>query len=539
MKISGNIVDILSDRIYPGTLHINNGIIESISENNKSYDHYIIPGFIDAHIHVESSMLPPTEFARIAVQHGTIAVVSDPHEIANVLGIEGVRFMIEDAKKSKFKFYFSAPSCVPATAFETSGANINANDIENLFKEFPEILHLGEVMNFPGVINKDQDILGKIAIAKKFGKQIDGHAPGLRKGDLKKYIKAGINTDHECLSKEEALEKLSLGMKLQIREGSAAQDFNELILAGAMYPKDSMFCSDDKHPHDLVNGHINLLVKRGLEFGVNIMKLLRMACVNPIEHYGLDVGLLHENDSADFIVVDSLENLDVQRTYISGQCVYRKGWPISLQKKSETPNNFHCHPKETFDFYVEDPYKESPVIEAHDGQLYTSLSHHVIKKSHHNLISDTSKDILKIAVINRYENKLPVVAFIKGFGLTSGAIASSVAHDSHNIICVGVSEEDMRDAVNNIIKCKGGISVVSKTKSINEILPLPIAGLMSNKSYMNVSQNYIKLDLIAKNLGSKLSAPFMTLSFMALLVIPEIKISDKGLFDVNSFSFLS
>jgi adenine deaminase len=328
-------------------------------------------------------------------------------------------------------------------------------------------------------------------------------------------------------------------MKLLIRDGSASQDFNELILVGGMYPNDSMFCSDDKHPDDLQKGHINLLVKRGLEFGIDIMKLLRMACVNPVEHYGLDVGLLRKNDTADFIVVNSLEKFDIQKTYINGQCVYRKGWPLALKIQSEKPNNFHCHEKEAFDFYVDDPYKESPVIEVHDKKLYTNRLNHLIKNSQHNLVSDVHEDIIKIAVINRYENKLPTLSFVKGFGLKTGAIASSVAHDSHNIICVGVSEEDMRDAVNQVIKHKGGISVVSHEKDISEILPLPIAGLMSDKSYSKVASDYAQLDLLAKNLGSTLSAPFMTLSFMTLLVMPEIKLSDKGLFDVNSFSFIS
>ncbi len=538
MKISGNIVDVLNERIYSGVIEVSEGKIKSITEDNNKYDHYIIPGFIDSHIHIESSMLAPSEFSRAALQHGTIAVVADPHEIANVLGVNGVKFMIEDAERSALKFYFSAPSCVPATKFETAGATIGPKEIEALFQEYPQIRHLGEMMNVPGVLNSDPDIKNKLDIAKKYNKQIDGHAPGMKKTELKKYMNAGISTDHESISKEEALKKLDLGMNVQIREGSAAQNFNELILAGAMYPDKTMLCTDDLHPDDLVNGHINILIKRGLEFGINIIKLLRMASVNPIKHYNLDIGLLQKDDPADFLLVNSLKDLNVQRSYINGKCVYRKSIPISFKKKVETPNIFKCHEKEIFDFHVEDPYKELPVIQVHDKQLYTSRSQKLIKKDRHNLISDTERDILKIAVINRYENKTPAVAFIHGFGLKSGAIASSVAHDSHNIVCVGVKEEDMRDAVNLIIKSKGGISIVSENEGISELLPLPIAGLMSNKNYKWVAETYANLDKLAKDLGSPLSAPFMTLSFMSLLVIPEIKLSDKGLFDGNNFSFI-
>ncbi|MEA2077373.1 MAG: adenine deaminase [Candidatus Marinimicrobia bacterium] len=536
--ISGNIVNVLSGKIFSGTLEINNGIISSIVENDNTYDTFIIPGFIDSHIHIESSMLPPSEFARIAVKHGTIGVVADAHEIANVLGVDGIKFMIENAQTSPLKYAFSAPSCVPATPFETSGAYITAEDIETLFKDFPDVRFLGEMMNFPGVLHDDPEILRKLELAKEHNKPVDGHAPGLSGEELEKYVSAGISTDHECFTKEEALEKLSLGMKILIREGSAAKNFDALISIADEHFKNCMFCSDDKHPDDLLEGHINILVKRAIETGLDIMKALRMASVNPIKHYGLDVGLLQENDPADFLVVDSLEELNIHQTVINGEIVCKKGKARFPRKKILPENNFHIDPKLVRDFYIDNNYKKMPVIEVIDGQLITKRIDRNIKIENHNLISDTENDILKIAVINRYENKTLILGFVKNFGLKKGAIASSVAHDSHNIIVVGVSEKDMCEAVNMIILEKGGICVVCEEDGISEILPLPIAGLMSDQHFYKVADQYSKLDTLAKKLGSELSAPFMTLSFMALLVIPEIKLSDKGLFDSDLFEFI-
>ncbi len=536
---SGNIIDVLNEKIFPGTISVENGIITSIIEDEKEYDHFIIPGFIDSHIHIESSMLPPSEFARAAVCHGTVAVVSDPHEIANVLGLDGIRFMIENAKTVPMKFYFSAPSCVPATRFETAGAHISAEDIEALFKEYPDIKYLGEMMNFPGVIHDDPGVLEKINLAKKYGKLIDGHAPGLSGDDLKKYISADISTDHECFTKEEALEKLSLGMKIQIREGSAAKNFDALIDIAREHFHNCMFCSDDKHPDDLFEGHINDLVKRALKSGLDLMKVLRMACVNPVKHYDLNVGLLQKGDPADFLVIDSVDDLNIKNTVINGNIIQKNGRALFPRRKFEIKNNFNIYPKFVRDFYVEHNYMKTPVIEALDGQLITHKLERDIAIENHNLISDPNNDILKIAVVNRYVNRKPAIAFVKNFGLKRGAIASSIAHDSHNIVAVGVSESDMCDAVNMIIKKKGGIAISCQQDDISEILPLPIAGLMSDKHFNIVASRYSELDAYAKKLGSELTAPFMTLSFMALLVIPEIKLSDKGLFDGNAFQFIS
>ena len=536
--ISANIVDVLNDRIFPGTISIENGLIVSIIENEENYDEYIIPGFIDSHIHIESSMLVPSEFARIAVQHGTIGVVADAHEIANVLGFDGIKFMIDNAKTVPMKFAFSAPSCVPATPFETSGASITSDDIEALFNDFPEITFQGEMMNFPGIIHDDSEVLRKIAIAKEHNKPIDGHAPGASGEDLEKYISAGISTDHECFTKKEALEKLGLGMKILIREGSAAKNFDALISLADKYSENLMFCSDDKHPDDLLVGHINELACRAINNNIDIMKVLRMACVNPVLHYGLDVGLLRENDPADFLLVNSLDELNILQTVIAGNIVAKKDRTLFTYKKTDIANNFNVHPKRVREFFVEHCYTKSPIIKVLDGQLVTKRIDREIRTENHNLVSDTENDLLKIAVVNRYEDRAPQLAFVKNFGLKRGAIASSVAHDSHNIVVVGVSEEDISAAVNLIIANKGGISVVSEKDDISEILALPVAGLMSDKRFDTVAAQYSKLDALAKELGSDLGAPFMTLSFMALLVIPEIKLSDKGLFDGTKFEFI-
>ncbi len=536
--ISANIVDVLNERIFPGTITLAEGRIASIVENEASYDQYIIPGFVDAHIHIESSMLVPSEFARIAVRHGTLALIADPHEIANVLGIPGILFMIGNAAAVPVKFYFSAPSCVPATSFETAGAAIGADAVGKLFHDHPEIKFLGEVMNVPGVLNRDPDILKKIELAKAYGERIDGHAPGLRGDDLKRYADAGIETDHECVTRDEALEKLSLGMKVFIREGSAAKDFDELIPIAGEHYLNCAFCSDDKHPDDLLKGHINELAKRALASGLDLMKVLRMACVNPVQHYGLDVGLLQEGDPADFLVIDGPEHFNILKTVIGGNVVCENGKARFPRPRVKHINNFQARLKSDRDFFVENRYEKSPVIEIIDGQLITKRSLRQIMIENHNLVSDTRNDILKIAVINRYEDRKPAVAFIRGFGLKRGAIASSVAHDSHNIIVAGVSESDMAAAVNLIIKEKGGISAVWADGKISKVLPLPVAGLMSDGHFDTVARDYSELDALARQFGSALNAPFMTLSFMALLVIPEIKLSDKGLFDGNSFQFL-
>jgi adenine deaminase len=535
-KISGNIVDVLDSTVYPGTLEIRNGRIARIAKDKKGYETFILPGLVDSHIHIESSMLVPSEFARLAVIHGTVAVVSDPHEIANVLGIDGVNYMIKNGKAVPFKFYLGAPSCVPATTFETSGAEIGAKQIDRLLKR-KDINYLSEMMNFPGVLNDDPGVMAKIRLAKKYGKPIDGHAPGMRGKDLEKYVAAGISTDHEALGKEEALEKLKLGMKIIIREGSAAKDFDTFIGLVEDYPDQCMFCSDDRHPDDLVLGHINELVKRALRLGIDRMKVLRCACVNPVRHYGLELGLLQEGCHADFIEVDDLTDFDVLRTFINGELVAERGKTLLPRVAAGVVNKFKARKKQVSDFFLRKTGERIRVIGAVDGQLVTNRLGMAPKVSDGNVVSDTERDLLKMAVVNRYQDAQPAVGFATGFGLKKGAIASSVAHDSHNIIAVGATDGAICQAVNLVIEHQGGMVVVSD--DVRRILPLSVAGIMSNEDGFQVARQYSEIDRLAKQLGSSLKAPFMTLSFMALPVIPKLKLSDKGLFDGEKFELIS
>ncbi len=539
MKISGNIINIFEKKIQYGTIEIENGIIQKISllsPVSRLLTPYILPGFVDAHVHVESSMLTPAQFARLAVVHGTVATVSDPHEIGNVLGKAGVEYMIENARQTPFKFCFGAPSCVPATTFETAGATITPDDIEDLFRKYPEVGYLAEVMNFPGVLNKDPDMMAKIALAKRYQKPVDGHAPGLRGDDARRYIEAGCQTDHECFTAEEALDKLKYGMKILIREGSAAKNFEALIGLLPEYYQNMMFCSDDKHPDNLVESHINQLVKRALAIHPNcLFEILLMACVNPVSHYNLPVGLLRENDPADFIVIDNLQDFKVQQTYLNGEIVAENGVSNIANLPSEIVNNFSCQQKNVNDFSVKAEGKKIKVIEVLDGQLITIKSEYDSNLSDGFVVSDRENDILKITVVNRYQNAPPALAFIKNFGLKQGAIASSVAHDSHNIIAVGVDDASICEAVNLIIQAHGGVSAVDG-KGAKKLLKLPIAGIMSGDDGYQVAKEYSAIDRFAKELGCELNSPFMSLSFMALLVIPNLKLSDLGLFDGEKFS---
>ena len=535
MQIQGQIVDIKNRRIYSGEITVEKGKITSIIEKEHSINKYILPGFIDAHIHIESSMLVPSEFAKLAVLHGTVATISDPHEIANVLGKEGVYYMIENSKKVPLKFHFGAPSCVPATAFETAGAVIDSEDIKELMAH-PDIFYLSEMMNYPGVLFDDPEVLKKIEWAKHSGKPVDGHAPGLRGEPIKKYIAAGITTDHECFTYDEAQEKLSLGMKVLIREGSAAKNFEALIDLLPEHFENMMFCSDDKHPDDLIINHINALCARAVAKGLDIFKVLQVACINPVYHYKMNVGLLQPNDAADFIVVEDLVHFNVLQTYIEGKLVAENGRSFVADVPFETPNNFNTSKKKISDFEVAGTASKIRVIEALEGQLITNEIHCKALFSEGKILVDTSNDVLKMAVVNRYQDTKPAIAFIKNFGLKKGAIASSVAHDCHNIVVVGTSDEEICQAVNLIIENTGGICAVEGDN--RKSLALPVAGIMSDTNGWDTGKRYQEIDAMAKELGSKLKAPFMTLSFMALLVIPDLKLSDKGLFSGKSFSFV-
>ena len=539
-SVSGRLVDLHQRRIYPATVHITDGIIAAIEETATAPDQYILPGFVDAHIHIESSMLVPSAFAAMAVLHGTVATISDPHEIANVCGAAGVQYMIDNAAQTPFKCFFGAPSCVPATSFETAGAVLDAAAVDQLLQS-KDIWYLAEMMNYPGVLHEDTEVMKKIAAAKKYGKPVDGHAPGLRGTTAAQYAAAGITTDHECFTLEEALDKVASGMHILIREGSAAKNFEALHPLLSSHPEQVMLCSDDKHPDDLALHHINALVKRALTKGHDLYHVLRAACVNPVLHYKVPVGLLRTGDPADFIVVDSLSELRILQTYINGTLVAENGMSKITPVSAGPINCFEAQPKtpEIFQVAAQPGISQIRVIEALDGQLITNelMMEPTIQDGL--IVSDTAKDMLKITVVNRYEaDAPPAIAFIKNFGLRQGAIASTVAHDCHNIIAVGVDDESICQAVNRLIESKGGIAVV-KDKDATEHMALPIAGLMTDQDGAAVGMAYAALDHAAKELGSTLHAPFMTLSFMALLVIPSLKLSDKGLFDGNEFRFTS
>ncbi|HDQ41106.1 MAG TPA: adenine deaminase [Desulfonatronum sp.] len=532
--IQGNIVDVVQRRVFSGRVDIEGGRVARITPGPAPEDRFILPGLIDSHVHVESSMLIPSEFARAAAVHGTTACVSDPHEIANVLGLAGVMFMIANGNKTPFKFAFGAPSCVPATGFETSGATLDPRDVDTLLR-MPEVAYLSEMMNFPGVLHGDPAVLEKIAIAQKHGKPVDGHAPGLRGKDARKYAQAGITTDHECFSLDEALEKISCGMNILIREGSAAKNFDELLPLLRLHPEMVMLCSDDLHPDDLLAGHVNLLVKRALAHGYDLFDVLRAATLNPVRHYSLDCGLLQPGDPADMVVVDTLEEFTVLETYING-CPAAKHGRCLLDSAAEGPLNiFLCDPISPDDLALPARTDTIRVIQALDGQLITEALTIRAKVVQDLAVSDPSRDILKIMVLQRYRKARPAVAFIRGFGLKNGALASTIAHDSHNIIAVGANDADMARAVNLLIAHKGGISAASGEQT--HVLPLPYGGLMSGQDAHAVAAAYQRLDKAAKDMGSFLTAPFMTLSFMALLVIPALKLSDQGLFDGNTFAF--
>ena len=554
--IKGNVVDIEARAIRYAAVHVADGKIVAIDEieGQREKVPFVLPGFIDAHVHIESSMLVPSEFAKLAVLHGTVATVSDPHEIANVCGLPGIEYMIANGAQVPFKFYFGTPSCVPATIFETAGSAVTALEVDALLAR-EDIHYLSEMMNFPGVLQKDKEVMEKIASAKKVGKPVDGHAPGLRGVQAAAYIAAGISTDHECFTRDEALDKLHCGMKILIREGSAAKNFDALIDLLPDHENEIMFCSDDKHPDSLIRGHINEHCQRAVARGIDIFKILKAACVNPVKHYHLGVGNLHLGDAADFILVRDLQRFEVLATYIDGQQVAEGGISKIRSPKAGLINNFHCSKRTVEDFiFLANEAQKMVAIEALDGQLITNKFGFQPKVARRSVaaaagegsreidcyVSDVENDLLKIAVVNRYIDAPVALGFVKNFGLTRGALASSVAHDSHNIIAVGVDDESLCRAVNLIIGHKGGVSCVDGIEGkSDQIIPLPVAGLMSNEDGTTVAAMYTAIDQMAKACGSTLSAPFMTLSFMALLVIPHIKMSDGGLFDGDTFQFIN
>lgn len=536
-NILGKLVDLEQRTIRKVRIELREGKITGIHPSNDSRDDvpYLLPGFIDAHIHIESSMLCPAAFAHEAVKHGTIGTVSDPHEIANVLGMEGINFMLDNAARVPFYFNFGAPSCVPATAFETAGATLDVQSVTQLLQQ-PAIGYLSEMMNYPGVLFNDTEVMAKIAAAHAAKKPVDGHAPGLRGEDAKRYFAAGISTDHECFTLEEAIEKANLGVKILIREGSAARNFDALHPLLQSHPKQVMFCSDDKHPDELLLGHINKLVSRAVKLGYDVFDVLSAACIHPVEHYNLPCGRLRLGDSADFILVDNIIEFNVVATYIQGKAVFENG-QTTFRIPEVTPiNHFVAYQVTPESIKTVTAGNKMRVIEALDGQLITqTLWHdtHVLG----NMDTWPEKDVLKLVVVNRYRVATPAVAFIKGFGLKEAAIGGTVAHDSHNIVAVGTSDALLCQAINALMSSQGGLVFANAKQT--KVLPLPVAGLMSTLPCAQTAAAYSQLDHLCKSSGSQLRSPYMTLSFMSLLVIPELKLSDLGLFDGTSFNFVN
>jgi len=534
MKVSGQLVDIHSRDIYPAVVSILDGKIMGVEKLESAPAIYILPGLIDSHIHIESSMITPGAFAMAAVKHGTCAVVSDPHEIANVLGIIGVEFMISDASQVPLRFFFGAPSCVPATKFETNGADLNHEEVKNLL-ERKEINFLSEMMNYPGVIYNDAEVHNKLNTARELGKPIDGHAPGLKGDMLKKYVAAGISTDHECSTLDEALEKISLGMKILIREGSAARNLDALKDLFNTHPEMVMLCSDDLHPEMLRERHINKLIARLISEEYNLFDVIRSATINPSDHYNLNAGLLRSGDRADFILVDSLKKMNVLETWIDGKKIFAKGKVLFTYMEGKPVNHFNCRPVKERDIMVINQHGDIRIIVASEGELLTSEIRSSAGESGF-VVPELKNDILKIVVKDRYNDSPPATGFIKGFGLKRGAFASSIAHDSHNIISVGTNNEDIVKSINEVVRLKGGLAVSSENSI--ESIKLDIAGIMSTRSCEAIASDYEYLNKLVKSMGCTMKAPFMTLSFMALLVIPDLKIGDRGLFDVKKFEMV-
>ena len=530
--IKGNLLNVFTGEIYPAEISTENSLIKCVKAVKENFKDVILPGFIDAHVHIESSMLSPSRFAEAVVPHGTTSVVSDPHEIANVMGTEGIEYMVRDAASVPLNVYLTASSCVPATPFETSGAIIDAEEVDRLLDK-EDVVALGEMMNFPGVLADDEEVLAKISSAKKHRKPIDGHAPLLSGEALCKYIAAGISTDHECTTREEVVEKRKLGMKVMLRQGSSARNLKDLVGTGGDF-----IVSDDKHPEDLIKGHVDLMLREAIEYGLDQVEAVKMVTINPATHYNLNNGLIAPGRAADILVVDDLEKLNVKKVFIKGELVARDNKTLFSVKPIELGSSFRLNLKTSVDFEITSRNREETVrvIQVIEGQLITGESEAILGVDEGNIQPDLEEDILKIAVVERYGHDRVSNGFIHGFGLEDGAIATSVAHDSHNIVVVGTNTEDMARAVNRLVKNNGGLVATSDGRFNS--LKLPIGGLMSSESVKDVS---IKLQILqerVKEMGCKLNSPFMTLSFMALLVIPKLKISDMGLFDGEKFEFV-
>lgn len=570
--IVANMVDVEFNDMYPAEIHIDDGIITDVipivtsnpTDVDLDFEGILLPGFIDSHIHIESSMLTPANFAKACVRHGTTSVIADDHEIANVLGLKGINFMIDNGHEVPFDFFYAAPSCVPATSFETSGAVIDSELVKMILK-LNDVVSLGEIMNFPGVLAGDEEVFKKIEYAKKLNKPIDGHAPLLTGEDLKTYVNAGISTDHEASSFDEAIEKKKLGMKVMVREGSSAKNFNDILNINdrkifwannedtsdlshddfnilIKNPIFDFLVSDDKNPIDLEKGHLNLLIKRLINLDVFPIEAIKMVTINPAKHYNLNVGSISVGKRANFVLIDNFNDFNILKTFVGGECVYEDGKVLFDAPVAELENTFELSDKTPEDFDVKVDMENGTVrvrvIKVMDGSLITDQTIKELEVKDYIVQENVDRDILKLAVVNRYGGDTVANGFVKGFGIKGGAFASSVAHDSHNIIVVGTNTRDMAKAVNLVKENQGGLAVVSQKRDIKESLELPLAGLMCNDDVETVALKLKNLQNILKVLGCELKAPFMTMSFLALLVIPSLKLSDKGLFDSDAFEFV-
>ncbi len=536
-ETSGTVVDIEGRRLFGARVKVNTrGRIEAVLPEASPAPGFILPGFVDAHVHIESSLVAPAAFARAAVRHGTVAAVADPHEIANVLGAAGVAFMLDEAARTPFHVAFGVPSCVPATPFETAGAVLGAEAVAALLDR-PGVTHLAEMMNVPGVLQGDRSVLAKLAAARARGKPIDGHAPGLRGEALRRIVRAGITTDHECLGLEEALEKAALGMKILLRRGSAARLFEPLLPVLARHPGACMFCSDDKHPGDLLAGHIDELVRIAVAAGADLFDVLRAACLNPVRHYRLDAGLLRPGDRADWIEVEDLRAFRVRRTVIGGRVLAEAGEArLPALAPLSVPNAFALRPVTAAAFRMAARPGACRLIGVRDGDLVTDAATCCPTLRDGTVVADPSRDLVKLAVINRYlPDAPPALALAAGTGLGRGAFAASVAHDSHHVIAAGVDDEALADAVNAVVAHGGGLAAAGGAAAART-LPLPLAGLMSPGTCEAAAAGHQAVDAAARACGCRLRAPFMTLSFLALPVIPALKLTDKGLFDAGRFA---
>jgi len=532
--LRGNILNVFTGDIYPAEIIIEDGIIKMVRKIKADFDGILLPGFIDSHTHIESSLMTPSSFAEATIPHGTTAVISDPHEIANVMGLEGIDFMIDDSKRVPLKFFFTAPSCVPATEFETAGAKIGINEIRTLL-ERDDIVALGEMMDFPGVISENPEVIKKIEVAREACKPIDGHAPLLSGDDLCKYVEKGISTDHESVYAEEAREKKELGMKIMIREGSSAKNLQDLASMGGDF-----LVSDDIEPRDLIEGHMNAILRKAVEYGIDEVEAVRMVTINPADHYSLDFGAIAPGRSADIVLVDNLKNFTVKKVFIDGRLVAKDGkrlFKIRGEERTPLQGKIRIKDLEPSRLEIQAPGNKARVriINVFDGQIITSESAQELPSIDGIIQPLPEDDILKASVIDRYGHGNIGNGFVKGFGIQEGALASTVAHDSHNLIVVGTSTDYMMEAI-DVLKGVGGLVAVAPDEYIH--LKLPVAGLMSHERVNILAYKARQLNDFVADMGSSLSNPFMTMSFLSLLVIPRLRLSDKGLFNVEERCFV-